>query len=153
MSKSGRIQKERRKGFTLAELTLAVLLVGGAAAFTVPRYLNTVERGRAAEAFEYLAAVHAAQEAYREQHGAYAGRIADLELGPQAGEHFVVGRILAPSHPDSLESGWMLELTRKRSLAGFGAYNVIFNQEGFDALRSTIPAEVNPLRPFTEAGR
>ena len=51
-----------RKGFSLVELAVVVIIVGVLAAFGVPRMLKSVERSKSAEAFKYLASVRDAQE-------------------------------------------------------------------------------------------
>jgi len=60
--------------------------------------------------------------------------------------YFSVGDIAVPSGADSLETGWELALTRAGAAAGYGAYTVVFNQDGFDTANSTIVAEVSPLQ-------
>ena len=43
-----------RKGFSLVELAVVVIIVGVLAAFGVPRMLKSVERSKSAEAFKYV---------------------------------------------------------------------------------------------------
>ena len=45
-----------RKGFTLVELAVVIVIIGVLAAFGVPQFLKSVERSKAAEAFNYLSA-------------------------------------------------------------------------------------------------
>jgi prepilin-type N-terminal cleavage/methylation domain-containing protein len=140
--------KSRRNsaGFTLVELAVVVVIIGVLAAFAVPRFLASVERSKAAEAFNYLATVHSAQERYHARQGTYADQLAKLDTVMVSPEYFSVGDIAVPSGSDSLETGWELALTRAGAAAGYGAYTVVFNQDGFDTTNSTIVAEVSPLQ-------
>jgi hypothetical protein len=44
-----------------------------------------------------------------------------------------------------LQNSWSLVLTRSGSSAGYGAYTVKFNDQGFDLAGSSIPATINPM--------
>jgi prepilin-type N-terminal cleavage/methylation domain-containing protein len=140
------IKRDGTRGFTLVELAVVVVIIGVLAAFAVPRFLSSVERSKAAEAFNYLATVHAAMERYHARQGTYASTIGalDTELGNL--EYFTVGAVAVPAAESSLETGWELTLTRSGSSAGYGAYTVVFNQDGFDTTNSTISAEISPLQ-------
>ena len=133
-------------GFTLVELAVVVVIIGVLAAFAVPRFLASVERSKAAESFNYLATVHSAQERYHARQGTYASDISELDTQMVEPEYFSVGDIAVPSGETSLETGWELTLTRVGASAGYGAYTVVFNQDGFDDSSSTIAAEVSPLQ-------
>lgn len=132
-----------RKGFTLVELAV---VIGVLAAFGVPRFIKSVERSKAAESYSYLAAVSSAQERFHAKQGTYCGDIAELDLKFSALKYFTVGSI-TPGGTGALEDSWSLTLTRTGAAAGYGAYTVTFNQEGYDGANSTINdlPDINPM--------
>jgi prepilin-type N-terminal cleavage/methylation domain-containing protein len=134
------------RGFTLVELAVVVVIIGVLAAFAVPRFLVSVERSKASEAFNYLATMHSAQERYHSRQGTYADAIADLDTNMATPEYFSVGSIEVPSTATSLETGWEVTLTRTGSSAGYGAYTVIWTHEGFDGTASDISDDINPFQ-------
>ncbi len=138
---------KRRNGFTLVELAVVVVIIGVLAAFAVPRFMASVERSKAAEAFNYLASVQSAQERYHAREGTYAGAITDLDIKFSDPKYFSVGTIAAGS-TSSLEDSWTLTLTRIGASAGYGAYTVIFTEEGYDATNSSIATkpDINPMQ-------
>jgi prepilin-type N-terminal cleavage/methylation domain-containing protein len=139
MSQVSRIVRKPRGGFTLVELAVVVVIIGVLAAFGVPRFLQSVERSKASEAFGYLAAVRSAQERYQAREGKYAGSVDDLDIDYSDPKYFDTDDIELTG-----ENGWSLTMTRKAGASGYGAYTVIFNEDGYDG-SSTIPAEVNPI--------
>ena len=136
----------RRTGFSLVELAVVVIIIGVLAAFGVPRMLKSVERSKSAEAFKYLASIRAAQERYQARQGTYATTQADLDMEQSAPKFYSVGTIAAGSTA-SLEDSWTLTLTRQGASAGYGSYTVVFTQEGYDPVASTINAlpDINPM--------
>ncbi len=132
--------RRQSKGFTLVELAVVVVIIGVLAAFGVPRFLEAVERSKAAEAFAYLSAVRNAQERYQAREGTYADALNDLDIQSPTPKYFDIGTMTAG------ENTWQLELSRKAGSSGYTAnYTVIFTQTGFDSTNSTIPADINPM--------
>ena len=139
----------RRTGFTLVELAVVIVIIGVLAAFGVPRFIKSVERSKAAEAFEYLSSVRTAQERYQAQYGTYATNVTDLDIKSTPPKYFTVPAVFSAS-ATTLQDSWTLTLTRTGSSAGYGAYTVIFTETGFDTTNSTIaqpPAstDINPI--------
>ncbi len=142
----------RKAGFTLVELAVVIVSIGVLAAFGVPRYIKSVERSKAAEAFEYLTSVRTAQERYQAQYGTYATNVTDLDIKVTPPQSFNVPATFSAADTSSLQDSWTLTLTRIGSSAGYGAYTVIFTENGFDTINSTIaqpPAsiDINPISP------
>ena len=123
-----------------------VVIIGVLAAFAVPRFLASVERSKAAEAFNYLATIHSSMERYHARQGTYASDLTGLDTELTDPEYFTVGAVAVPASETDLETGWEVALTRAGASAGYGAYTVVFNHDGFDGVNSTIDAEISPLQ-------
>ena len=134
-------------GFTLVELAVVVVIIGVLAAFAVPRFLASVERSKAAEAFNYLSSIQAAQERYHARQGTYASLLTDLDIQMTNVKYFTVGTVAAGS-TGSLQDSWTLTLTRTGASAGYGEYTVTFTEEGYDPNASTIAShdDINPMQ-------
>ena len=144
---------ESRKGFTLVELAVVIVIIGVLAAFGVPQFLKSVERSKAAEAFNYLSAVRSAQERYVAKEGAYADNATStsLDITQVAPKYFDVGTLTATAGNGGSPS-WELTLTRKSATSSYGAYTVRFTQAGFDtsttpssAIMNTATVEICPM--------
>lgn len=128
---------KRSLGFSVIEFLIVIAIIGVLAAFGIPRFKAVVEKTKASEAFNYLAALRSAQERYHSQKGTYADDVKKLNLQQSPPEYFLVGTVTAD------ENRWSLALTRSESTK-YGPYTVVYTDEGFDSFRSTIPSEVNP---------
>ena len=138
--------KHKAKGLTLAEIAVILAIIAVLAAFAVPKLLASTERCKAAEAFEYLTAVKAAQERFHVRRGIYAEDLGLLKVGLPAPEDFTAGKITA-GPGGSLKHSWSLTLTRLTQTGGDSGYTVTFTQEGFDQGASTISdhRDINPM--------
>ena len=131
-----------RKGFTLVELAVVIVIIGVLAAFGVPQFLKSVERSKAAESFNYLSALRAAQERFLAKNGYYYEGTADatgvwppdtnsgdnLDITQTLPKYFTLGPI-AQNHSTAGKPTWWCCLTRKDS--SYGQYLVTFDQAGY----------------------
>ena len=136
-----------KAGFTLVELAVVIVIIGVLAAFAVPRFRASVERSKAAEAFNYLSSIQAAMERYHARQSTYAAEVNGLDIQFTAPKYLAVG-VVAPGSTANLEDSWTLTLTRSGAVAGYGEYTVVFTEQGYDAVTSTIESlpDINPMQ-------
>ncbi|PCJ54589.1 MAG: prepilin-type cleavage/methylation domain-containing protein [Planctomycetota bacterium] len=134
------IANNKQSGFSLVELTIVVVILGVLATFAVPRFMSSVEKTKATEAFSYLANIESAQARYNAERGLYSDSTSKLDIDLDTPEFFDVS---APSSAN-WETEWEMKLTRNGASSGYGRYTVIFNEDGFNTSASSIPSELAP---------
>ena len=134
------IANTQKSGFSLVELTIVVVILGVLATFAVPRFMSSVERTKAAEAYSYLSEMESAQARYNGENGRYANSTSQLDIDLNRPEFFSV----AGPYSSNWETKWEMKLTRNGASSGYGRYTVIFTQDGCDTRRSTIPNQLAP---------
>ena len=136
-----------RKGFTLVELAVVIVIIGVLAAFGVPRFLKSVERTKASEAFAYLAAVRSAQERYIAKEGIYADDVTKLDIVQAAPKNFGDPTTVITSNGTGVPK-WKLTLTRNSTTSSYGAYTVCFTQNGFAAESTILTSQASDISPL-----
>ncbi len=61
-----------RKGFTLIELMIVVVIIGILAALAIPRFMQATTKSKQSEAKQLLKQIYTMQRAYRQEQGTYA---------------------------------------------------------------------------------
>ena len=69
-----------KKGFTLLELIVVIIILGILATLGFSQFMKMVEKGRSAEARMVLGQIRTAQETYKLEQGSYASSIGDLPV-------------------------------------------------------------------------
>ena len=67
-----------KKGFTLMEVLIVVIIIAGLAAVTYPSYRTSIERARASEAVTMLGTIQAAQEKHFVNYESYGEKFSDI---------------------------------------------------------------------------
>jgi len=142
----------------LVELAVVIVIIGVLAAFGVPRFMKSVERTKASEAFAYLSAIRAAQERYLAKEGNYADDPAELDINQSTMKYFDT-----PTGADSItvlpyDAGppeklptWTVTLTRDVNTSAYGAYTVVFSQNGFVNTSSILVGSCLDISPLPVA--
>jgi prepilin-type N-terminal cleavage/methylation domain-containing protein len=69
-----------RKGFTLMELVIIIVIIGILAMIALPQFFRVVERGHAAEGVTLLSYIGSAQLRFAAEHSTTTGVITDLDI-------------------------------------------------------------------------
>jgi len=134
------IANSKKSGFSLVELTIVVVILGVLATFAVPRFMSSVEKTKASEAFSYMANIESAQARFNAENGKYANSTRKMDIDLDRPEFFSV----SGPYSSNWETKWEMKLTRNGASSGYGRYTVVFDQNGFNTRKSSIPSELSP---------
>ena len=73
-------KKKTKKGFTLVEMLVVVIIIGVLTAVALPSYMKSVEKTRTAQAVSTLGQIAKAQQVYNARHGKYSATFLPLNL-------------------------------------------------------------------------
>ncbi len=146
-------QRSTRRGFTLAELLVVVLIIGILATVAVPQYQKAVEKSRATQALVLLKALHQAQKAYFLANGIYATKFEQLDVDMPAWTGHEQARTATGTTDTRSNGEWSLQilndgysdavllgrLTGKYAGTGFSLYTrtPLFKQDTIYCLERT----------------
>lgn len=122
----------KKRGFTLVELVIAIVIIGILSAIAVPAYRKTTERARQAEGVHILGILREAQLRYYSEHGIYAvaagvdniNSVLYLEFTEP--KYFYIVRLLDGS------SGKVANIVRNAEIqdVGYGSYVIFVTEDG-----------------------
>jgi type IV pilus assembly protein PilE len=101
-----------RRGFTLIELMIAVVVLGILAAVAYPAFTSMIKRSRRADAIAGLTAIVQAQERYRSNHATYSASVDALSVNADAAYKYY-DLALAASEDGTFVAGYKVTATPK----------------------------------------
>ena len=123
-----------RKGFTLMELIIVVIIIAILAAIGIPQFFKVAERARASEAISFLGAVKNAQMRYAAEHGATTDDPADLDVNIPGGvlKFFQNDTLSVVDDPLTNPADEIADIERIPDFqnAGFGDYTLAIDSAG-----------------------
>lgn len=112
-----------KKGFTLLELLMVVIIVGILASIAIPQFFKVAERARASEGANVLGAVRSAQLRYYSEHGKLTGALTDLDVDTANLKFFAAPGCTASTYAGGTEIIGTI-VRNGTSNPGFGGYTL-----------------------------
>lgn len=114
-----------RRGFTLLELMIVIIIIGVLAGLAFPQMFKAAERARKAEGISLAGLIRASEIRYYDEHGAYATAVANLDVSYTTPKYFTVTSV-------GTSASNLATLTRNATdrPAAYGAYTIVIQEDG-----------------------
>ena len=88
-----------KKGFTLLELIVVIIIIGVLASLGLPQFFKTVEKGRTAEGTSLLGTLRSAQLRYYAEKASFTATLANLDVDYTTPKYFTI-TLQAPAYAE-----------------------------------------------------
>ena len=120
----------RKKGFTLLELIIVIIVIGILASIALPRYMRVAERARLAEAKNMLSSLRSSQIRYFAQHQDYASSMDNLDIEPGTEKYFNYSAVDGNATIATVDAiGYGIRTTEEGSTT-YGTYTIAIDEDG-----------------------
>lgn len=118
-----------KKGFTLLELIVVIIVLGVIMAIALPQYFKVVERGRTAEAVNVLGVLRAAQIRYYAQNSRFTNTLANLDVDVTTPTYYNIS-LQTPAYAEDVVIA-TLGRNNVRVPAGYAGYSLRIYVNGY----------------------
>ena len=125
------IKMIERKGFTLLELIIVIVIIGILASLAMPRFIRTAERSRAAEALAQVGAVRGSMQRYYASDQSYTGAtFARLDVDDPNDATLYPLRLFSYVLTVTDATHFTVTATRNATKSGDGSSTITIDQDG-----------------------
>ena len=116
-----------RRGFTLLEMIVVIIVLGILASFAIPQFIKATEKAKVGEALGILPAVEGSQVRYAMEHdGVLSGNCSNLDITIPAPKYFN----LTCASGNSTGTAGVASMQRKVPAGGYGTYSLCIRENG-----------------------